>query len=240
MIKSPLSVGTLSLLSVVAVFLPLNGRAAESPTFLAQRGALVYSDDFSGTSAWTQPKGKWEVAGGVLRGEERAEDKHGAVSRHKVAMKDAVVQVGVKLEGAKTATLSINDAKGHLCRLLIRPNGFTVQKDDHDHEGPDKAVVFQTVETPVESGTWHTFCLEMVDNELVGSMDGKQIGFGEHDAIRTPKSDLGLTVSGQGASFKELRIWEATKNSAWEATKAKLPAVSAPAAGRGAAKKKGA
>jgi hypothetical protein len=230
MMKSSLSLLCIGFVSAASLFSVSNSWAEESPTFLAERGKLLLSEDFSGGDGWTRPKGKWEAAGGVLRGDEKPEDKHGAVSRHKIELKDAVIQVGVRLDGCKTATLSINDSKGHLCRLLIRPTGFTVQKDDHDHAGPDKAVVFQTVETPVEAGVWHTFSLEMVGNELLGAMDGKHIGFGAHDAIRTPKADLGLTVSGQGASFKALRIWEATKNPGWEATKSKLPAPASPAA----------
>jgi hypothetical protein len=198
--------------------------AADAATLLSERGRLIYSDDLNSMPipAWVSPKGKWESDNGALRGAEKPEDKHGAVNRHKEALGNAVIQFSAKLDGCKMVTLSINDAKGHLCRLLIRPDGFTLQKDDHDHDGPDKAAVFQVVKAPVETGKWHTFTLEMLGREMLASMDGQYVGFGAHEAIETPKADIGLTVAGQSACFKELKIWEALPNKGWDSTKERL------------------
>ena len=38
------------------------------------------------------------------------------------------------LDGAKAISLSINDAKEHVARVLITPTTLRVQRDDHDHE----------------------------------------------------------------------------------------------------------
>jgi hypothetical protein len=64
-----------------------------------------------------------------------------------------------------------------------------VQKDDHDHGGPDKAVVFGKVAKPL---------------------------------MATDKANVGLTVAGESASFRNLRMWEATPKADWAATKGKL------------------
>jgi hypothetical protein len=106
--------------------------------------------------------------------------------------------------------------------VLIRPNGFTVQKDDHDHDGPDKAVVFKTIATPIKEGEWHTVVVEILGEEMLASIDGDKVGFGAHELIGTPKANFGLTVNGQKVSFKNLRVWEALPNKNWAETKAKL------------------
>ncbi|MEI9897940.1 MAG: hypothetical protein WDN28_29800 [Chthoniobacter sp.] len=109
--------------------------------------------------------------------------------------------------------------------MLIRPTGFTVQKDDHDHDGPDKAVVFQNVTTPIKAGEWHTLVIELLGKEMLASLDGDKVGFGAHDVIAQEKDNFGFTVSGQSAAFKNLRVWEALPNKSWEDTKSKLASV---------------
>jgi hypothetical protein len=203
-------------------------RAADAPaepkTLLAERGKLLLSDDLSAAPSkeWRVAKGKWEPVDGAWHAEEIPADMHPGVIRRQLKFQNAIFQYSFKLDGAKQTTLSINDEKEHLCRVLIRPNGFTVQKDDHDHEGPDKAVVFKTVATPIKDGEWHTMVVEILGNEMLASLDGDKVGFGSHEMIGHDKANFGFTINGQSASFKNLRVWDATPNKSWEATKAKL------------------
>lgn len=200
--------------------------APEAKTLMTIRGKSIVSDDLKETDlkGWKVAKGKWEIADGVLHGEEVAADKHPAVTRHAASFKDAVIQYDFKLDGAKVTTLSINDAKEHLCRVVINSTGFTVQKDDRDHEGPDKAVVFQRVATPIKPGEWHTLVIEILGKEMVATLDGEKTGLGEHERIADPKANLGFTVSGQGVSFRNLRVWEAQPNPEWNSNKSRLTA----------------
>lgn len=215
----------LALLSLTAVSL-----AADPATLMTVRGKSILTDDLKEPElkGWKVAKGKWEITDGALHGEEVAADKHAGVTRHAAAFKDAVIQYDFKLDGAKGTTLSINDAKEHLCRVVINPAGFTVQKDDRDHDGPDKAVVFQRVATPIKAGEWHTLVIEILGKEMVATLDGQKTGFGENDRIADPKANLGFTVTGQSVSFRNLRIWEAQPNPEWNGTKSKL-AAAAPA-----------
>lgn len=205
-------------------------RAADAPaepkTLLAERGKLLLSDDLNAAPSkeWRVAKGKWEAVDGAWHGEELPSDMHPGVVRHQLKFQNAIFQYSFKLDGAKQTTLSINDAKEHVCRVLLRPNGFTVQKDDHDHEGPDKAVVFKSVTTPIKPGEWHTVVVEILGNEMLASLDGDKVGFGSHELIGTEKANFGLTINGASASFKNLRVWEALPNSNWAETKAKLAA----------------
>ena len=104
--------------------------SAEPKTLLAERGKLLFSDDLNAAPSpeWHVAKGKWEVVDGAWHGEELPSDMHPAVIRHQLKFQDAIFQYSFKLDGAKQTTLSINDEKEHLCRVLIRPNGFTVQE----------------------------------------------------------------------------------------------------------------
>jgi hypothetical protein len=181
-------------------------------TVVAQPDKLLFSDDLTSTFSdkeWKSAKGRWEIADGALRGAEKPEDKHGAVTRHTVKMQDFVASFEFKLDGAKVISFSINAAKDHMARIQIAPNMFRVQRDDNDHEGPDKAVIFLTEPVKIEPGTWHTVVMEMVGDTLVGTLDGKITGKGSNDLFKQEKFVPGFTVSGQTASFRNLRIWSA-------------------------------
>lgn len=210
------------LLAVLA--LPL--LAEDKPvTFLAEPGKPILTETFAGSAipqGWRAPKGKWEVAGGAIQGAEIPADKHGAVVRKQVKFKDAVIAFDVRLDGAKSVSLSINDEKEHVARMLLNAAGFAVRRDDHDHDGPDKAVSFGTAKTPLKAGEWHTAVIEIVGDTMLGSLDGKNATFGSDALIGTGKANIGFTVAGESASFRNLRIWEATPKAGWEETKAKL------------------
>ena len=64
--------------------------------------------------------------------------------------------------------------------------------------------------------------VELLGKEMLACLDGKHIAFGANDAIDVPKGNLGFTVPGESASFRNLRIWEAQPNSGWETTRARL------------------
>ncbi len=197
---------------------------AEVESLMCERGKLLLSDDFDKPlgKAWKVAKGKWDVANGAIQGSELKSDMHGAVIRSNLPLHNAVIQYSFKLQGAKTTSFSINDAKGHNSRVSVTAAGFTARKDDHDHDGPDKAVVLEAVKTPISAGEWHTLIIEIQDAEFLARLDGQHIAYGSHDAINVDKTNIGLTVGGESVSFKNLRIWEATPKADWKSTKAKL------------------
>ncbi len=206
--------------------------AAEPKTVLAKPGSPLFEDELKTApdgKTWAAAKGKWEVVDGALRGAELAADKHGAVTRRTMKFTDAVIQYEVKLEGGKTTSLSINDAKGHNCRLMINPTGFTVTKDDHDHEGPDKAVNFGRRALDLKPGTWHTVRLELAGDTVLGTVDDAPPVFGSHEMIAAEKTNFGFTVAGETVSFRNLKVWSATRSADWEKVKASIPAALPPA-----------
>lgn len=199
----------------------------EPKTLLAERGSLLFSDDLNAAPSkeWHVAKGKWEAVDGAWQGQEVPADMHPAVIRHALKVQNAIFQYSFKLDGAKQTALSINDEKEHLCRVMIRPDGFIVQKDSHDHGVSDKAVVFKNVSTPIKAGEWHTLVVEILGQEMLARIDGDKVGFGAHELIGTEKANFGLVISGQMASFKNLRVWEALPNKNWAENKAKFASV---------------
>lgn len=201
--------------------------APEPKTLLTQRGELLFRDDLAQPfgQGWRAAKGKWEVVAGAMRGAELKADMHAAAARRAVPFHNVVIQYSFRLDGARQTTLSINKDKGHLCRVLVTPTGFTVRKDDSDKAGPDQAVVLETRTVPVKPGEWHTLVVELYGKTMLASLDGKEVAFGGHAALDVPKANFGLTVSGESVSFKDLRVWQALPNPEWEATRARLQEV---------------
>jgi hypothetical protein len=213
------------LLSLAAVVASLAASpSTEPPTLMAERGKLLFHDPLGAApgKAWKVAKGTWEPSDGALVGTEVKAEKHGAVMRHAEKLRNAVIQYAFKLDGAKTTTLSLNTAKAHLCRVVITPTVLRVQKDDSDHDGPDKAAVLQNLPVKIAPGEWHTLVVELVGNEMLASLDGKHVAFGANDALDVDKANLGLTVAGASVAFKDLSVWEARPNADWGQTKAKL------------------
>lgn len=210
---------------------------AADPALLGVPGKLVYENALAGKpEGWTAAKGDWKSVEGTLCGAEKPEDQHGAVIRLNKPLADFIAQYEVKLDGAKGTSFSINDPKGHLARVSVSPGSVRVAKDDHDHEGPDAAVSFGFLKADLKPGVWHTVRMEIVGREMLGKVDDV-VACGSHEQLAAAKSNFGLTVAGQTASFRNLKIWEAAPNPDWQTVKASLPKGEAMPQPRAAAKR---
>lgn len=177
---------------------------AAAPEAAATTGAVT--DDLSAPNPeWRIAKGAWDYVDGAWRGAELPDEKHGAVVRRNVRFSDVVIEFDFRLDGAKGISLSINDPKGHNSRLSIRPSGFTITKDDHDHAGPDERAVLGTVEATFEPGRWYHARLEQRGEKFTAQV-GDHAASGRHPAVAVEKSNIGFTVAGKHASFKQLKV----------------------------------
>ena len=240
---------SLRLLALFAFVTPLV--AADAPaTLLAQPDKEIVGDALTKdakAAEWKVAKGKWERTADGIRVEEIPADRHGAVSRVAEKLQDLVIAFEFRLDGAKSVSLSINAAKDHMARVLITPTVLRVQKDDNDHDGPDKAVVFLNTAQAFEAGTWHRVVLEMVGDTLVATIDGKISAFGSDALFKTEKVSPGFTCAGQSATFRNFTLWsaKAEPKAGWKEASAKIaeamaaaPKPAAPAAAKGKAKGK--
>lgn len=225
------------------VFAAAFSAQAGDATLLGIPGKVIYESKLdSGLSdPWKAAKGKWENVEGALRGTEKPEDNHGAVARLPNKLGDFIAEYEVKLDGAKTSTFTVNAAKDHMARIIISPTFVQIQRDDNDHDGPDKAVVFGRFKADIKPGTWHKVRMEMVGDTMLGQVDDI-VAAGSNDLFKQDRLSPGFTVSGQSAEFRNIKITEATLNPGWDAVKATLPrgepAPAAPAPGAAAAKAK--
>ena len=210
---------------IVLASVPLQaGGPKDAPvTWMLTPGKTLVSDDLSQPfgKGWIDGKGKWEVVDGAMRGAELKSDEHGAVKRRLVKFDSAVIAFAFKLEGAKTISVSLNANKGHLCRVQITPTGLTAIRDKDKKTG-EKRVVLDSCKVTVASNEWHTMVVEIHGKELLVRMDNKHVAYGEHKEIAAAKANVGLTVAGESASFKNFRVYDGTPASGWESQKAKL------------------
>ncbi|MFA6543143.1 MAG: family 16 glycoside hydrolase [Limisphaerales bacterium] len=219
--------------------------AADKP-LLAIPGKVIFESKLDSAlgAPWKTAKGSWEAVDGVLRGSEKPEDKHGAVTRLPNKLPDFVIEYEFKFAGGKSTSLSINAVKDHMARVMITPNSVTVQRDDNDHDGPDKAIIFARFPADFQPGTWHKVRMEMVGDTMLGQVDNLT-AWGSSDLFKQDRTAPGFTVGGQSVDLRNLKISEATLNPNWAQVQATLPKpgekVMAPAApkgaGKGAAKK---
>ena len=201
--------------------------AAKPVPLMTEPAESLVNDSFATVlpKAWRGAMGTWVCEGGALRGTEVAANKHQAVIRHPLAFTTAIVTFSFRLGGARQISLSVNDAKEHVCRVLINPKGFVVQKDDHDHDGPDKAVIFARVPMTLAPGEWHTAVVEIQGTEMVTQIDGAtRVGFGADALLDRPKANLGFTVAGGPAEFRDVTVVAAKPRADWGATKQRLAA----------------
>ncbi|HEY2573901.1 MAG TPA: family 16 glycoside hydrolase [Verrucomicrobiaceae bacterium] len=198
-------------------------RAADKP-LLAIPGKVIYESklDTAPSAPWKAAKGKWELAGGVLRGSEKPEDNHGGVTRLPNKLGDFVIEYEFKFEGAKSTSLSINAVKDHMARILITPKAVEVRRDDNDHDGPDKAIVFARFPVDFKNGEWHKVRMEMVGDTMLGQVDDL-IAWGSSDLFKQDRMTPGFTVGGQSVDFRNFKISEAKLNPEWDSVKSTLP-----------------
>lgn len=237
-------------MKVFALLLALAAATPEDPpaTLMTTRGKLIYGEDFaknlppctgstarfaSGFAGWRfnveKRGGHWDVVEGTFKGAESAEHKHPATASWGFDFKDAVIQCDVRLndvaaEGRKSRyfNLRTTDAKDYVCSIILTEGGMRIQKDDNDHAGPDVAVPLGQLKTPLKLGEWQTVVLEVLGDEMVGTLNGRSLT-GQHPLIASDKKSI-MFVSGTECSVRTLRIWEATANPDWAKKKEALKA----------------
>jgi hypothetical protein len=214
-----------AILTVACAFALTNANLhAGEKALLAVPGKVLYHNNFNTApeAKWQAIKGSWEIANGVLRAAELEADHHGAVIRLQDELPDFVIDFEFKFEGAKSTSLSINAVKDHMARILITPKAVTIRRDDNDHDGPDKVVIFGVFPVDFKSGSWHKVHLEMVGDTLLGKVDDL-IAWGSDPLFKEKRTNPGLTAAGQSVDFRNFTIRSATLNPKWNTVKKTPP-----------------
>ena len=199
--------------------------APSTQPLMTTPGPLIFASDLAETDAeWRAAKGDWKAADGALSGTELAADDHGAVMKRALPLNNVIIEYEVMLGESKGTSFSMDDTKDHVCRVSISTTGFSAQKDDNDHEGPDVAKRFNRVSAELEPDQWHRLRIEILGEELLAQIgdDDDHISLGSDPLIATEKAKWGFTVAGDTVKFRNLKVWEALPNEEWEKTGKRL------------------
>lgn len=193
----------------------------KTETLMTLPGKLLYETDFKEMpEGWSGNVGDWSASESGLTGTERAADDHAAVMKKAMSLKDVIIEYDILLGTTKSAMFGI-DNNDHMCRVTLTRNSFQARKDDNDHEGPDMSKLFNSVSEEFKGDEWHTVRIELLGEEML-AQTGDHISLGSDPLLAQEKTKWGFVVSGDTVGFRNLAIWEALPNEAWEKTGARL------------------
>lgn len=209
--------------------------AAEVPSQpLAQKGELIFSDDFERTEIgdWKPLIPSFAIEKGALKGWQTRDD-HGAVGRVYRPMKDVIVRFRFKLDGSSGFNAVFDDQKfkgshaGHICRVAFTPKQTllgddkegamrndieAMRKDPEKKAEAAKLIVGRSsiVKMQLDSTQWHDVIIEVVGDQMRLNYDGKPVGYLKSPGLaHETKSSFHFTVNGKGVLFDDVRIWKA-------------------------------
>ncbi len=214
---------------LLALFFAFSAFAAEP---LAQKGDLIFSDDFerSELGEWKPLIPSFAVQNGVLKGWQTRDD-HGAVGRVYRPMKDVIVEFKFKLDGSTGFNAVFDDKNhkgshaGHICRVAFAPKQirlgddkegvmrndiFEMRKDPAKKAEADKLLISRGTATniAIDPKSWHSVTIEILGDQMKVTFDGKPAGLLKSPGIaHETKESFHFTVNGPGVLFDDVRIW---------------------------------
>ena len=230
-------------------------RAADNSASLATKGKQLFEDNFARAEMspkWRVGKGFFVVKDGTVTVAENPDDHHGAYAyiTPSFPFKDIVAEFSVKMVGARTCNLMVNDSKykeahaGHILKATVMPGKinlsdykFGAMKNDiytklSDANVPadekkkiresikDKSADFKVEGDPSQ---WHAVRVEIVGDEMLMSIDGKPVGYLKSEGINHPtKNAIGFEVGGKAVVIKDVKVWDAAASGDWPAARSAI------------------
>ena len=204
---------------------PAAPKYRELKSLLCDRGKLLVTESFETEAdfkkSWRIGAGSWSFQNGVTRVDERASDNHHPYPGRKVSLKDAIVQFSFRFDGARSIFVGFDRPGAHVCRLVISPTRFRVQRTVGI--GPTtKSTLIEEKDFKFQTGRWYTIVLEIQGKQMLAQVENRCFVFGSIDGIEIDKTQFQIMSTGPGAWIDELRIWEATPSKAWPRLRQKL------------------
>lgn len=202
----------LLLLSLLAALPCYAGKNTALQPTLAKPGKTLTEQNFDTgglDKPWTVAKGDWQVVGGAVVGKEKAEDKHPAVLALALPSKDSIMQLSFKLDGAKMLALSYNHAGGHLFRIVINGDGFTINKDADKKDESIKGGVLGKAAAKFEKGQWYTILVEVKGEKVAVQTDNGAKAEGSDPRLAMDKINYRFVTQGESVQIDDLKITEA-------------------------------
>jgi len=201
---------------------PPSASNAESPLILARRGELLLDtafDEASFAAPWTRNFGKVEIADGALRASQQASDNHPCAFRRPLPLKDAVIQVDFRFQGARMLHVGFDPAKGelkktgHLFSIVLTPEKMVIQEHLDKSNPASKNQERASASTTFEAGKWYTLVLEMKGSEIaahVVGLDAKLRASSPDFACKKPGLVFRvMSKDDTSAQLDNLKVWSA-------------------------------
>ena len=199
---------------------------------------------------WRVGMGFWSIEKGQLAVEENPANKHGAYAYANPGFeyKDFVAEYSFRFDGAKSCDLKIEDSNykashaGHIVRVSITPTAVqlgdskngTMENEFYDkYNAPSatpeqKKALMATIKDTLASfkvdfdaSQWHKARVELVDDEVLLSIDGKVVGYLKAPGVAHPTKNLiGFTIGGKVVHLHGVKVWEAIPEPSWAAKRA--------------------
>ncbi|MGB7343885.1 MAG: family 16 glycoside hydrolase [Pirellulaceae bacterium] len=204
------------------------------PGPIAQQGEQLFADDFQrdDLGQWKVIIPGFRVADGIMVATQDKDD-HGSVGRVYLPMKDVVISFRFKLAGSPRFNLVLDDKNykgshaGHICRVayaarqvrlgddkegIMRNDIFKMRRDPAQKEAADQLIAERgsTAKVNLKQNQWYTTTIEIKDDQMRVSLDGKPIGYLKSPGLAHPtKESLHFTVNGKETHFDDVNVWEA-------------------------------
>ena len=200
-------------------------------TLMNEVGKVLLADDFSSPTLdarWTQPKGQWRIVDGALKGLEIEAQKYAGHTKTQFTFgRSSVIRYRFKMAGAKKTGINIDGAKGHLCRVIIEPHGFIVQKNGSSTDPSDPARLLDAAAFNFKPNEWYVLTVEFNGDTVLAWIDEQHYVLGADPKLDQDKASFALVCRGVEAKdeamfFDDVKVWEAAPRPDWAARKAKL------------------
>lgn len=205
---------------------------------IARKGEMLVSDSFDRTDlgAWKEIIPGFRVSDGMLIGSQDRAD-HGSVGRLYVPMKDSIVSFRFRLAGSPRFNVVFDDKNhkgshaGHIARVAVAPNQirlgddkegimrndiFAMRRDPERKAASEKLLEGRglTCKVTIEQNRWYDMTIEILNDSMRVSLDGKPIGVLTSPGLAHPsKESVHFTVNGKVAQFDDVQIWTALPTS---------------------------
>ncbi|HLY08139.1 MAG TPA: hypothetical protein VKW04_02420 [Planctomycetota bacterium] len=196
----------------------------EPKVWMVKKGDLLWEekwDESEWPKDWYKGKGNWQIASGELKGAEVPADAHHAYTSRKVTEINVVIQFSFKLDGAKWMG-GFFDGKEHVSALALNADSFSIKKMS-GIGATSKSTEIDTSKAKLNDSAWHTVVWEVYGNEMVATIDDKEMVLAKAEDLSMTRDHLELnTGGGQWALFKDLKVWKAEPDDKWPQKRAVL------------------
>ena len=187
------------------------------------------------TEGWRVMNGTWTQVDGGIRGIVKPKVYPAATLHLPLVYQDAIIQVEVRLDDIplddppkgdfNSAGVVLREGNAaHIGSVRLGKGGLSAGKDKTKSREVKGTVVtndevsFGKQTLPIKPGEWHTLIIEVRGEDMLSTVDGRSPIFGSHPVIGLPKGILSFGTP-RSVSYRNLRVFEALPNPAWETNK---------------------